>query len=147
MDLLLQSAPSDDACTLGDLFINAAAFCFTLEDVVREIPGVPVEQWKIQDQTAIPAGRYPVTWDYSPHFGRNMLHINLVPGFSGIRIHSGSRAADTDGCILVGDHKNADSISGGLNDHVLEKLEARVVPVIKSGENVWITIQRSLPDA
>ena len=49
----------------------------------------------------IPQGCYKVTVTQSPKFGRLLPQLNLVPGFSGIRIHVGSRPEHTKGCILV----------------------------------------------
>ena len=69
---------------------------------MREVPGQPVSSWKVQNQTAIPVGRYRVIVDKSARFGRQMPHILNVPGFDGIRIHSGNTDADTDGCLLLG---------------------------------------------
>jgi hypothetical protein len=88
--------------TLGELHVGGAFECFTLEDAVREIPGATVEQWKAPGATAIPAGQYAVTVDFSVRFGREMPHILDVPGFAGIRIHSGNTDQDTEGCILLG---------------------------------------------
>jgi hypothetical protein len=99
--------------TIGELFLDDAWECFTLEDPVREGPKVPGE-------TAIPAGVYPVIvttspraqggglWSPSPDFLLPML-LN-VPGFTGVRIHAGNRAKDTEGCILVGRTRGEDMI-------------------------------------
>ena len=50
----------------------------------------------------ISSGTYPVTFTYSPKFGRNLPLINNVVGHSGVRIHSGNTKSDTIGCILIG---------------------------------------------
>ncbi len=76
---------------------------YTLEDKVREIPGVPVAQWKVKGQTAIPAGRYKVTIVWSPKHQFMVPLVNDVPGFSAIEIHPGNTDADTEGCLLLGD--------------------------------------------
>lgn len=116
-------------CTLGQLFINHPSQsmdfleCFTLEDPVRE-QGV-----KVQNKTAIPAGRYRVVIDWSNRFKRMMPHILDVPNFTGIRIHAGNTAEDTSGCILVGgaiDQKNhviKPGTSRPAYDRLFKKLE------------------------
>ncbi len=88
--------------TIGQLYIDDEFFCFTLEDVVREVAGQPVAKWKVYGETAIPSGRYGVTFVNSPKFGAGTLAVEKVPGFEGIRIHSGNTEADTEGCIIVG---------------------------------------------
>jgi hypothetical protein len=100
--LRLIREPTVDGATLGVLFVDGVFQCFTLEDPIREQLGVPVEVWKRPGETAIPAGCYEVTVTWSPRFQRNLPELRAVPGFSGIRIHTGNRSADTAGCILVG---------------------------------------------
>ena len=58
MELLVQREPSTLSSTPGTLSIDGVFECYTLEDVVREVPGQPVAMWKVQNETAIPAGRY-----------------------------------------------------------------------------------------
>lgn len=88
--------------TAGQLYIEDTYFCFTLEDKVREVEGLPVEKWKVVDETAIPRGIYKVTLEDSPRFGPQTITIHNVPGFTGIRIHSGNTSKDTSGCPIVG---------------------------------------------
>jgi hypothetical protein len=140
MKLSLQRSPSSDKCTIGQLFVNGIWQCFTLEDVIREQPGVPVEKWKIQNETAIPAGTYKVITDFSQRFQRKMMHVLDVPGFDGIRIHAGNTAADTDGCILVGERRIADQDRIANSQDALYSLGLKVQAALDNGEEVTLEI-------
>ena len=97
-------------CTFGSLHTPKQSL-YTLEDTVREVPGVPVSHWKIAGKTAIPAGTYPLILDMSNRFKKIMPHILNVPGFEGVRIHSGNTEHDTEGCVLLGWNLGADGKS------------------------------------
>lgn len=97
--------------TLGRLAINGVFNCYTCEDAVRQVVGKPVEEWKIPGKTAIPRGNYIIIVDFSKRFRRELPRLLDVPGFDGIRIHSGNIAADTDGCLLVGQKRTASGVS------------------------------------
>lgn len=94
MQLMLNRFDITDNCAIGRLSVDGKFICYTLEDGVRvsKIPGI----------TAIPRGNYRVIKNYSYRFKREMLQLVDVPGFTGIRIHAGNTAKDTEGCILVG---------------------------------------------
>ena len=92
----LKRRKSDEFCTIGDIYINRTWFCNSLEDIARP-SGI-----KIPNKTAIPAGEYIVTLDWSGRWQKTMPHIIGVSGFEGIRIHAGNMANDTSGCILIG---------------------------------------------
>ena len=49
----------------------------------------------------IPVGTYPVSVTFSPRFKRILPLIGNVPSRSGIRIHRGTKAEHSKGCILV----------------------------------------------
>lgn len=85
--------------TIGHMYLDGKYFCDTLEDVVRP------DGTKVYGQTAIPAGTYQCKLTYSPRFKKTLPHIMDVPNFEGVRIHSGNTAADTEGCVLVGENK------------------------------------------
>ena len=85
--------------TIGKLYIDGHYLCDTLEDTVRPV-GV-----KISGKTAIPAGTYKVKKTMLPRFKKVLPEILNVPGFSGVRIHAGNTAIDTDGCLLLGLNK------------------------------------------
>src|SRR4051794_1532912 len=102
MDLKVIRKQFTDKSTIGDLFINDQFECFTLEDVVRPV--------KIKGMTAIPAGIYEVVINFSERFRKLLPLLLNVPTFDGIRIHPGNTDKDTEGCILVGQMKQKDSI-------------------------------------
>ncbi len=135
MNLVLQRDPSRNGFTPGELLVDGEHECYTCEDKIREVPGVPVEEWKITRETAIPAGRYRVTVTFSTRFQRDLPLLCEVPGFGGIRIHPGNTAADTEGCILPGAICTATGVGQSRNafDGLFEKLKTA------DGE-VWITV-------
>ncbi|MEG0108878.1 MAG: DUF5675 family protein, partial [Lachnospiraceae bacterium] len=111
MKLLLKRKFKGETYTIGDLFIDGKFFCNTLEDKVRILPLLCHEtaqgracqcQEKVYAQTAIPAGTYKITMEYSPRFKRVLPYLHDVPHFLGILIHSGNNEAASSGCLLVG---------------------------------------------
>jgi hypothetical protein len=86
--------------------------CYVCEDAVRG-DGDPktVAQWKVKGESAIPYGIYRVRKTQSPKYGRPMWELQNVPGFQGIRIHSGNTEADTEGCLLFGKKVSGDGKS------------------------------------
>lgn len=121
--------------------------CYTLEDEVREIPGVPVADWKIKGVTAIPAGRYRVTLEYSNRFGPDTLTIHDVPGFTSIRMHAGNTEADTEGCPLLGLEIDPHGITGGTSGPAVKLLKFVVRDAIERGEEVWLTVNNLVETA
>jgi hypothetical protein len=104
MELELKRIAKKTTYTIGNLYVDGMFFTNTLEDPHRP-DGV-----KVFGETCIPEGRYKVVINESARFKRRMPLLLSVPNFEGIRIHSGNKAADTKGCILVGDNK----VKGGL---------------------------------
>ena len=102
MKLTLTRFHFDADFTVGKLFVDDKFECYTLEDTQREIATRPVSEWKIQDRTAIPKGTYELVVTFSNRFRKPLPLLRNVPGFSGVRIHSGNSSANTEGCILVG---------------------------------------------
>ena len=94
MNLKLVRDTFTDESTMGQLYVDGKWQCYTLEDKLRDV--------KIYGETCIPYGTYEVVVTWSNRFKRQMPLLVDVPGFSGIRIHSGNDSHDTDGCILVG---------------------------------------------
>jgi hypothetical protein len=136
MTLLLLREPTVEGCTLGSLYVDGHWALWTLEDAIREVPGLPVASWKIPRQTAIPAGRYRVRLTLSNRFQRVLPLIESVPGFDGVRIHHGNTIHDTDGCPLVGTGRAWGRVTGSRV--ALEKL----MGVLSSAtDDIWITVE------
>lgn len=119
MKLRLQRYVINKTSTIGKLFINDEFFCWTLEDKIMP-PGE-----KVPGETAIPAGTYKVTVTHSPRFGRVLPLLNDVPNFKGVRIHAGNTVKDTEGCILVGQAYEGETLreSRKALDRLLEVLK------------------------
>ncbi len=129
--------------TLGNLDIDGVRHCYTLEDKVREIPGVPIEAWKVKGATAIPAGTYRIELSYSLHFGREMPLLVGVHGFEGVRIHAGNTAADTEGCLLVGYACGVrdGQTCIGKSRAAFDDLYLQIGAALKAGDDVVLTIR------
>ena len=146
MILVLLREPSTASATIGRLWLGGEPFCWTLEDPVRERPGVPVADWKIPGKTAIPAGRYEVLVSQSPRFNRPLPMLVAVPGFVGVRIHAGNRAEDTEGCILPGYDRGPDWV--GRSREAEGALIYRITAARTRGDPVTIDVrnpERSAP--
>jgi len=111
MKLVLERDVFSPDFTLGKLNVNNIRQLYTCEDETREIKGVPVAEWKVAGETAIPVGTYKVIINKSNRFKKLMPLVLNVPNFEGIRIHPGNSNHDTEGCILVGKTRSKDYIS------------------------------------
>lgn len=139
MELSLKRLWPVPGTTTGVLEVDGRQLCFTLEDEVREVSGLDVAEWKVARQTAIPRGRYRVVIDYSNRFGKMMPHLFDVPGFTGIRIHGGNRAGDTEGCIIVGEKRIDDQTIADCPP-ALDAVHGLIEQALANNEEVWITI-------
>lgn len=136
----LQRKPTHPDWMFGKWDCAGVYQCDTLEDELREV--------KVDDETAIWAGRYELTFEFSPKFQRKLLTVNNVPGFSGVRVHSVRTDKDTSGCIGVGDKTDEvnGTLAGGIADHVREKLEQFWQVEHDKGNRVFLTIKNAPGD-
>ena len=131
--------------TISRVYINGFRFgdgkkwCSILEDEDRglynSMDEYGIKRHKVPGQTAIPYGTYEVTITYSPRFKRKLPLINGVKGFSGIRIHSGNTAADTEGCPLPGVNDAVGRVSNSR--YWFKLLNAQIEQALARGERVW----------
>lgn len=147
MKLLLLRNRSSAVSTIGRLHINGNEFCFTCEDVVRP------DGEKVAGKTAIPAGLYRVALTHSPRFSRILPLIynterdgacfveHAGVSFSGVRIHPGNTAADTDGCILPGMGYQDDAVTQSVV--AFNALMLRLEAAEKAGDAITLEIRNS----
>lgn len=140
----IAQVPAEQDATMGALYFESTFAMWTLEDRIREVPGQPVASWKIQDRTAIPAGQYRVKLTWSPHFNRMLPELQAVPGFTNIRMHTGNRAEDTDGCTVVGFQRAGASITYGTTKPAESRMVDEITRVEAAGDEVWIDVRNPL---
>lgn len=110
--------------------------CDTLEPRWRDYKN---GAYKIKGKSAIPEGRYAVVVSWSPRMKQWLPILLGVPMFSGIRIHAGNTANDTEGCILVGQNLKVGMV---LNSRIwLNRVKKIIVEAKNRDEAVWITIE------
>jgi hypothetical protein len=150
MKLRLQRHASGPTSTIGELTEELAEgtyserWCWTCEDVVREQRGVPVSVWKVDGSTAIPEGTYRVILSQSTRFGGQLMPELLhVPGFTGIRIHSGNTSLDTEGCVLVG--LNTDGTQVLHSREAYGMVKSRIEDADRDGNHVYLMVCNGLP--
>ena len=125
--------------TIGKLFIDGIFECHTIEDTVREVVSQPVSSWKIPAKTAIPRGIYEVAMTMSNRFKKIMPLLINVPGFDGVRIHSGNTSADTEGCIIIGRTRLISSV--GESRIAVSSLYQKIQEALDRKEKVFIEIK------
>jgi hypothetical protein len=139
MKLLLKRDTFTDKSTIGKLYIDGKFECFILEDKDRSLDSETnkevIAQNKIRNETAIPTGKYKIVINMSPKFKRELPLLLEVPGYTGIRIHTGNKASDTSGCLLPGTTKGVDSISGSK-----EAFDALFKKLKEAKEEIFISI-------
>ena len=131
--------------TNGLLFIDGVFECYTLEDQYQAV--------KVMHETCIPEGTYDIKFRktggfharYSEryknaHYG--MLHIQDVPGFTYILIHTGNTDEHTSGCLIVGETQQDLDINFngmvGSSAVAYKKMYAKVANQLLQGKKVTI---------
>ena len=111
---------------------NGVKICDTLEPKYRDYKG---GELKVPRKSAVPEGTYPVVVTKSWKFGKYLPLLVGVPGFEGVRIHSGNTVNDTEGCILVGQNLIKGKVL--LSRLTLEKL----MRLIENEKRIFLTIK------
>lgn len=131
--------PSVNGATLSKVYLGTKYLWDVVEDEIRELSGVPVEEWKIHGVTAIPAGIYEIVFQTSGRFGPETLTLLNVPAYSYIRIHGGNTQFDTEGCLLPGLRNSNCTVE--KSRLTLDNWKAMVRKAKEQGERVFIDIR------
>jgi len=142
--------------TNGMLFIDGVFECYTLEDQYQAV--------KVMHETCIPEGTYDINFRKTggfhakyteryknAHYG--MLHIQDVPNFTYILIHTGNSDEHTSGCLIVGETQQDLDISKdgfiGSSTVAYKKMYAKVAGQLLQGKKVsieYLNISKLLED-
>lgn len=133
MELTIKRTTFARGYTEGILYANGVRLCDTLEPTDRALEWDGV---KVRGRTAIPLGSYPITLGYSPRFRRTLPFIGNVPGYTGVRIHSGNTPDDTEGCVLVGVRDRPGTLVCSA------AALANVIRLLNAQRNIRLTITR-----
>lgn len=152
LNLILQRYSDNGDSTQGLLHVvdgNGLRFLnYTLEDEFREV--------KKKGETCISNGLYeicqrkvlsPMTKHYRSRFNWFDWHLELqnVEGFENVYIHVGNKETDSDGCILVQDNANNNTIGKGFNGSsvpAFERLYNLIRTDLNNGLKVFIRVRK-----
>ena len=119
---------------------------YTLEDAWREN--------KVSAETRIPEGTYNIKLRttggfhsrYANKFGdwhKGMLHVQDVPGFEYILIHTGNTDEHTSGCLIIGDSQENNQLKKdgfiGRSTQAYKRIYPPIAEALENGEEVTIT--------
>lgn len=142
MELILKRTDKTEESTIGELFIYSDFECYILEDkdrgLTQSTPLEEIKKLKQYGKTAIPSGMYEIAITFSNRFQKYLPLLMAVPGFGGIRIHSGNKATDSSGCLLTGKFKGVNQVlqSRLAFNQLFVKLKA-----VGKKEKIFITIE------
>ena len=153
MEIVVNRKWKKDSYTIGECFVNGTKFSETCEDKDRGLKDSmslsEIKAKKIYGKTAIPTGRYELQMTYSAKFanrawarkhGGKVLQIMNVKGYQGVRIHPFNSAEDSLGCIAVGRNLEKGKVLQSTL-YYTKLLEEHVLPAMRKGEKVFITIK------
>ena len=148
LEVLRFSSQADS--TSGLLFeltdLGRKFMCYTLEDERRAL--------KVKGETRVPAGTYKIELRteggfhgrYTKKYGdfhKGMLHVQDVPGFKWILIHTGNTDEHTSGCLIVGDSQENNQLKKdgfiGRSTQAYKRIYPPIAAALEAGEEVTIT--------
>ena len=147
LEVLRVSSESDSSSGLVfDITDERKFLCYSLEDEYRND--------KVMHETRVPAGTYQIQLRkvggfnarYAKKYGdfhKGMLHVQDVPGFEYILIHTGNTDEHTSGCLIVGDSQENNQLlkNGfiGKSVQAYKRIYTPIATALENGEEVTIT--------
>ena len=130
---------------LFDITDGIKFLCYTLEDERRKE--------KVMAETRIPAGVYSILLRkeggfhgrYTKKYGnmhKGMLHVQDVPNFKWILIHTGNTDEHTAGCLILGDSQENNLLMKdgfiGRSTQAYKRIYPPIAEALENGEEVTI---------
>ena len=147
LEVLRVSSDTDSSSGLVFNVTEGRKFlCYSLEDEFRND--------KVKHETRVPAGTYQIQLRkvggfnarYAKKYGdfhKGMLHVQDVPGFEYILIHTGNTDEHTSGCLIVGDSQENNQLlkNGfiGKSVQAYKRIYTPIATALENGEEVTIT--------
>ena len=147
LEILRISSESDSSSGLVfDITDERKFLCYSLEDEYRND--------KVMHETRVPAGTYQILLRkeggfnarYAKKYGdfhKGMLHVQDVPGFEYILIHTGNTDEHTSGCLIVGDSQENNQLMKngfiGKSVQAYKRIYTPIAEALENGEEVTIT--------
>ena len=147
LEVLRVSSDVDSSSGLVFDITNGRKFlCYSLEDEYRND--------KVMHETRVPAGTYQILLrkeggfnaKYTKKYGdfhKGMLHVQDVPGFEYILIHTGNTDEHTSGCLIVGDSQENNQLMKngfiGKSVQAYKRIYTPIATALENGEEVTIT--------
>lgn len=147
LEVLRVSSDVDSSSGLVfDITDGRKFLCYSLEDEYRND--------KVMHETRVPAGTYQIQLRkvggfnarYEKKYGdfhKGMLHVQDVPGFEYILIHTGNTDEHTSGCLIVGDSQENNQLlkNGfiGKSVQAYKRIYTPIATALENGEEVTIT--------
>ncbi len=149
MEIIQVRSTFTDKSTISNVSIDGNPECFFLEDVDRGLTDSmtleEIKKIKVHSVTAIPYGRYKVIVTKSERFSKMAGHDIYLPllltvkGYDGVRIHSGNKPEDTEGCLLPGTTPGTNQVLNSKTAFI--KLNDKINMALKK-EDVYLTIKK-----
>jgi len=146
LEVLRISSESDSSSGLVFDVTNGRKFlCYSLEDEYRND--------KVMHETRVPSGTYKILLRkeggfhgrYTKKYGdmhKGMLHVQEVPNFKWILIHTGNTDEHTAGCLILGDSQENNVLMKdgfiGKSVQAYKRVYPPIAEALENGEEVTI---------